>query len=139
MLATQQRFEIFLMENQKHVKDNVKLCSIPCGMTGELLYLDYKDVENFYLIGIDYDSNAIHAAKLLAKQKCLLKFIKLIRQGAWDLNAQEEFDLISSNGLNIYEANDNRVNQLYKNFFTGLKLGGKLVTSFLIPPPSITT
>ncbi|HEY2567516.1 MAG TPA: class I SAM-dependent methyltransferase [Candidatus Aquirickettsiella sp.] len=138
MLATQQRFEIFLKENQKQVKDNAKLCSIPCGMMGELLYLDYEDVANFYLIGIDYDSNALDDAKLLAKQKCLSKFIKLIRQDAWDLNVQEEFDLISSNGLNIYETNDNRISQLYKKFYTGLKLGGKLVTSFLTPPPSIT-
>ncbi len=41
----------------------------------------------------------------------------------------------NSNGLNIYEGNDERVIDLYKEFYNSLVPGGILVTSFLTPPP----
>jgi len=47
-------------------------------------------------------------------------------------------DLISSNGLTIYEADEDRVSELYRIFWRALKPGGKLVTSFLTPPPSLS-
>ena len=46
------------------------------------------------------------------------------------------FDLISSNGLNIYEPDDAKVTELYVQFYQALKQGGKLVTSFLTCRPS---
>ena len=45
ILATQQRFKIFLKENQKMVKNNKVLACIPCGMMGELLYLNFKNIK----------------------------------------------------------------------------------------------
>lgn len=139
MLATQQRFEIFLKENQKQVNNNAHLASIPCGMMGELLYLNYDGIDRIQLIGIDYDRDALHDAELLANQQGLANFIKLIQRDAWNLASQEEFDLISSNGLNIYEKSDEKVTALYHQFYNALKVGGKLVTSFLTFPPSLTT
>lgn len=139
MLATQQRFEIFLKENQKQVKNNTCLASIPCGMMGELLYLDYDDINSIQLVGIDYDDNALHDAEFLAIQQDLTKFIKPIKKDAWNLGFQDEFDLISSNGLNIYEPDDEKVTELYHQFYKALKTGGKLVTSFLTHPPTLTT
>lgn len=137
MLATQQRFEIFLRENQKQVKNNAKLACIPCGMMGELFYLNYKNIDDIHLIGIDYDSNTLNDASVLAEQQGLSKFIKLIQQDAWKLNFQEEFDLISSNGLNIYESDNEKVTELYRQFYKALKPDGKLVTSFLTCPPTL--
>lgn len=139
MLATQQRFEIFLKENQKEVKNNKKLACIPCGMMGELLYLDYKNVENIYLIGIDYDPDTLKDARTLAKQKELLHFVNLVRKDAWHLGIEDEFNLISSNGLNIYEPDDEKVTALYREFYKALQTGGKLVTSFLTFPPDLTS
>lgn len=138
ILATQQRFEIFLRENQKQVKNNTTLSCIPCGMMGELFYLNYKNIENVHLVGVDYDANTLNDAKMLAEQKALSKLIRLIQQDAWNLNIQEEFDLISSNGLNIYESNDEKVTELYRQFYNALKSDGKLVTSFLTYPPTLT-
>jgi ubiquinone/menaquinone biosynthesis C-methylase UbiE len=138
MLATQQRFEIFLRENQKQVKNNAKLACVPCGMMGELLYLNYKDVNDIHLIGIDYDSSTLNDAKILAEQQGLSQFVKLIQQDAWNLDFQDEFDLISSNGLNIYESDDEKVSKLYQQFYKALNCGGKLVTSFLTYPPTLT-
>lgn len=49
-----------------------------------------------------------------------------------------EFDVVTSNGLNIYEPDDARVTALYRVFFDMLKPGGWLVSSFLTPPPAIS-
>lgn len=139
MLATQQRFQIFLKENQKQVQNDARLACIPCGLLGELLYLDYQQVERIQLLGVDYDPHTLNEAKNLAKQQDLLKFVKLIEQDAWKLNFEAVFDLISSNGLSIYEPDDNNVIALYREFYKALKPGGKLVTSFLTPPPLLAS
>jgi hypothetical protein len=138
MLATQQRFEIFLKENQKAVKDSAKLACIPSGLMGELLYLNYNTIKQIDLIGIDFDAETLKEAESIAQQKALLPFVKLTQADAWHLNHTNEFDLISCNGLNIYEANDDKVTELYRSFYDAQKSGGKLVTSFLTPPPVMT-
>ncbi len=138
MLATQQRFQIFLNEIQKQVKENAKLASIPCGMLNELLYLDFNHIKQIELIGIDYDATVFQDARMLAEQKGLLPFVKLFQQDAWQLHFHDEFDLISSNGLTIYEQDDAKVFELFQQFHRALKPGGKLVTSFLTPPPTLT-
>src|SRR3990167_8258885 len=134
VLATQERFEIFLQENQKSVTDNANLACIPCGMMGELLYLNFDKITNIKLTGIDYDKNTLQDAKSLADQRNLSRHVELMQRDAWNLNIKNEFDLISSNGLNIYEPDDNKVTQLYKQFYAALKPNGKLVTSFLAEP-----
>lgn len=137
MLATQQRFEIFLQCNQKEVKEKAVLACIPCGMMGELLYLDYKTIHSIQLVGVDYDDNALNDAKLLAEEKKLMPWVTLEQGDAWQLKAQDAFDLISCNGLTIYEPNDLKLMDLYQLFYKTLKSGGKLVTSFLTPPPML--
>src|SRR3990167_2354676 len=129
--ATQERFDIFLRENQKEVQNNAKLASVPCGMMGELLYLDYQDIHSIQLAGIDYDAKTLEDAKNLAGQNNLSRFLNLYQKDAWNLNITNEFDLISSNGLNIYESSDEKVTKLYQQFYDALKPNGKLVTSFL--------
>lgn len=138
LLATRQRFETFLAEIQKSVIDGARLASIPCGMLGELLYLNVDDVKDIRLTGIDYDRTALEDARELATQRNLSHITHLIQRDAWQLDIHEEFDLISSNGLNLYEPNSDRVTELYRQFYQALKPGGKLVTSFATPPPSLT-
>jgi hypothetical protein len=50
---------------------------------------------------------------------------------------EDEFTLLISNGLNVYEPDDEKVTELYQQFFKALMLGGILVTSFLTPSPNI--
>ena len=135
MRATQERFQVFLKENQTQVKNNAKLACIPCGMMGELLYLDFNGLENIDLIGIDYDVNTLNDAQRLAVEKGLSHCTTLKQCNAWKLNIHNEYDLISSNGLNIYESDHTKVSALYKQFYDALKPSGKLVTSFLTYPP----
>ncbi len=137
-LATQERFLIFLREIQKSVKDGARLASIPSGLLGELLYLDLKGHSDVQLIGIDYDEETLRDAKELADKRGLAHCIELHKADAWELNLSDSFDLISSNGLNIYEPDDTKVTALYKVFHDALKPGGKLVTSFATPPPQLT-
>ena len=69
MLATQQRFEIFLQQNQSCIKEGASLSCIPCGLMAELLYLDFSEVESVHLMGIDLDSQSLCFAKKLDKKK----------------------------------------------------------------------
>ena len=138
IVATQQRFGIFLKENQKQVKNGAKLACIPCGMMGELLYLNFKGMDDIELIGIDYDAHTLLDAQALAEKQKLMKWTALLQGDAWQLKQKNEFDLISSNGLNIYEPDDDKVTALYDQFYQALKPEGKLVTSFLTPPPALT-
>ena len=137
-LATQQRFEIFLKENQRSVADGAVLACIPSGLMGELLYLNFDEIDNISLVGIDYDNETLKDAGWLAHDKGLAQWIQVQQSDAWHLNTHNNFDLISSNGLNIYEPNDTQVTELYRQFYLALKPGGKLVTSFLTPPPVLT-
>lgn len=137
LLATQQRFEVFLQQNQKAVVDGAALACIPCGMMGELLYLNFDGVKDIELVGIDFDADALVDAATLAEQRHLTQFTNLEQKDAWSLGVTAEYDLISSNGLNIYEPDDDKVLQLYQQFYTALKPGGRLVTSFITFPPGM--
>ncbi|MDF1654886.1 MAG: methyltransferase domain-containing protein [Coxiellaceae bacterium] len=137
LLATQQRFEIFLQQNQMAVKNGAVLASVPCGLLGELLYLNYKGITDITLAGLDYDPETLHDAKLLAEKQGIARFVETQQTDAWHLNIENRFDLLSSNGLNIYEPDDDKVTDLYRQFYKALKPGGKLVTSYVTPPPHL--
>ncbi|MFI4957477.1 MAG: SAM-dependent methyltransferase, partial [Gammaproteobacteria bacterium] len=137
LLATQQRFKIFLKENQTQVKPDANLACIPCGMMGELLYLDFQNTNAIKLTGIDYDQEALQLSAWLAKERNISASLNLIQRDAWHLDMENTFDLISSNGLNVYEQDNNKVEALYQQFYNSLKPGGKLVTSFLTYPPGM--
>lgn len=136
VLATQQRYQHFLVQNQQSVRSGAVLACIPCGLMGELLYLDYSDIKDFRLVGIDIDKDALGGAKALAQRLNLDKNVEVLQKDAWTLELQNDFDLISSNGLNIYEPDNDKTTELYRQFYLALKPGGKLVTSFLTYPPS---
>jgi len=59
-------------------------------------------------------------------------------EDAWKLSLNSQFDIIASNGLNIYEPNDQKVEDLYRKFYQSLKSNGILITSFATPPPALS-
>ena len=93
----------------------------------------------YNLVGADLDEDTLLGAKKNATAKYNLTNVDFIKIDAWKLGAVEEYDIITSNGLNIYQPNDEKVIDLYKKFYQALKPGGILITSFLTPPPSIST
>jgi SAM-dependent methyltransferase len=101
----------------------------------DLLGLDFTAVEKFRLVGIDIDPKALEAAKQLAEEFGLSDHVGFFEKDAWNLPFQDRFTLLTSNGLNIYESDDVKVTELYRQFFNVLAPGGVLVTSFLTTPP----
>ena len=136
-LATQRRFEIFREVFQQQLRDGMVLASVPCGVMSDLLTLDYSQVQDVRLVGIDIDSSSLEQAQALAEKKGLSDCVELLCGDAWDLSSEYRggFDLLTSNGLTFYEMDDEKVTALYRQFYDALKPGGMLVTSFLTPSP----
>lgn len=111
--------------------------SVPCGLMDDLLSLNYKDLQNIKLVGIDLDDESLKLGAENAK-KHNIAFVDSLKKDAWDMGVNNEYDLLTSNGLNIYEKDDKRVIELYKSFWKALKPGGVLITSFLTPPPALS-
>jgi hypothetical protein len=137
MKATQQRFVYFQRCLQGALRNDAVLASVPCGLMADLLFLDFSKVQNVKLVGIDLDQSSLDDADRLAHELGLQGAVTFIRQDAWQLVGAESFHALTSNGLNIYESDDNKVIELYQRFFQALAPGGVLVTSFATPPPSL--
>ncbi len=138
VVATRERFYIFQKEIQKRLKPGMKVASIPCGVMDDLLTLGNQNIPHVQLIGIDLDQGSLDLAHKNAVHHGLQNDAKFFKEGAWQLKHEGEFDIIVSNGLNIYEADDGKVIELYSNFNKELKPGGILITSFLTPPPMLS-
>jgi ubiquinone/menaquinone biosynthesis C-methylase UbiE len=138
VLATRERFHIFQAEILKLLKPGMKVASIPCGVMDDLLTLDNKATADVELVGVDLDPVSLDFAESNARACGKQDNCRFFKQSAWELKQDGEFDIITSNGLNIYEADDSKVTDLYRNFNRALKAGGTLITSFLTPPPMLS-
>jgi len=135
--ASRERFSFFQRELQALLSSGKSFASIPCGLMDDLLRLDYSGTEGIRLTGIDLDADSLHLGRLNAKHIQPQLTAAFLQQDAFSLALTEEFDVITSNGLNFYEPEETKVTTLYKNFFQALKPGGTLLTSFLTPPPTL--
>jgi len=135
--ATRERFFIFNKILQENLSDDITIASIPCGTMEDLTLLNTESFQNISYVGIDYDSQSIALAKANCK---LLQNISLDfkQKDAWNLKLNSQFDIITSNGLNVYEPDNEKVIELYANFYASLKQNGLLITSFLTPPPTLS-
>jgi len=136
VIATRERFHLFQQQLQKWIRSDMRIASIPCGLMADLvtLKLDSK-IKNIEFVGFDLDETQFNSAQELARQHHCQVPSHFIKRNAWELNEFARFDIITSNGLNIYEADDNKVIELYQQFYTALKPGGKLITSAITVPP----
>jgi hypothetical protein len=110
VVATQQRAVHFRNIIQRHVKEGAVIASLPCGLA---------------------------LAEKLAADHGLTKQVTFYQADAWQQPNPEQFSLLTSNGLNVYEPDDGKVLQLYRHFFQSLVPGGALVTSTITPPPVV--
>jgi len=134
-VMARERFYVFQKEIKQSLFPGISMASLPCGIMDDLLHLDYNGLEDFKLTGIDYDEESLHFAKLNAAEQNLADKTTFILKDAWQLDIEEAFDLLTSNGLNMYESSPQRLVDLYKNFAKALVKGGKLLLSFIPPPP----
>ncbi|MEQ9998589.1 class I SAM-dependent methyltransferase, partial [Pectobacterium versatile] len=138
VLATRERFGIFQRLLQELLRPDAIMVSVPCGVMADLLLLDYTRHRDVKLIGIDLDKQALEEAYKLASQQGLENQISLVLTDAWTMDLAAQADVITSNGLNVYEQDDDKVTELYRVFYSGLKPGGTLITSFMTRPPTLS-
>jgi SAM-dependent methyltransferase len=136
--ATQQRFNIFQEQLTKHIKSESVVASLPCGLMDDLLTLGLPNAFSGKLVGIDADPLSIQKAGQNAVEKNRKNICDFYVKDAWNLEQPDIYDIITSNGLNVYVDKEPRVISLYKSFFDTLKPGGILITSFVTPPPTIS-
>jgi SAM-dependent methyltransferase len=132
--ATQERFTIFHDILQSCLRDNITIASVPCGVMEDLFSLTVGNHKNIRFVGIDLDDESLMKAKKQAKYHPYVA-CDFYQKDAWYLSDFGIYDVITSNGLNIYEADDDNLVALYKNFYQALTPGGTLLTSFLTPTP----
>ncbi len=135
--ATQERFQIFRRELQKCVTEGAVMASVPCGLMRDLLSLDFSAIDEFSLFGSDIDDRSLELAKELSAEYGVDAHCSFFQGDAWTLQLPEKADVITSNGLNIYEPDHGRVVALYRGFLAQLNPGGLLITSCLTPPPTV--
>jgi len=143
VLATRERFYIFqdkaksIIES-KSSNEQINIASIPCGVLSDLLTMKFQTKAKVKFTGIDLDETSIKMAKINAENFPKMHQTQILKRDAWNLGLKDEFDIIMSNGLNIYEKDEDRLVALYKEFYKSLKTGGKLITSFLTYPPAFS-
>ncbi|MEM7434945.1 MAG: class I SAM-dependent methyltransferase [Myxococcota bacterium] len=136
VLATRERFGHYQESMQTELPRVHRVASIPCGRMADLLTLDYGDSQDTEILGLDLDQEALQSAHDLAERQGLAGQVRLRRADAWAMQLAPEFDMITTNGLTIYEPSDGRVAELYQRLAAGLVPGGLLVSAYLTPPPS---
>ncbi|KTD59540.1 Methyltransferase domain protein [Legionella sainthelensi] len=135
-VMARERFYLFQDEIRKRLKSNMTLASIPSGLMDDLLFLDYSSYHNIHLVGIDADSESLQFARQNANEQGFSpEQVTLMQKDAWDLAIDAQFDLLTSNGLNMYESCEKRLVALYQSFYKALKPDGTLLISFIPPPP----
>lgn len=135
VIATQERYQIFKQLLQDRVSENAHLASVPCGLMGCLLELDYSNVSHVTLTGIDIDQESLDLAFAYAQKRHLHEKCHLYKEDAWEMKQDGRFDTLVSNGLSIYVSDENRLRELYRSFFRSLRSGGVCISSYLSPPP----
>jgi len=135
--ATQERFQIFQKETKACLHSSMTLASIPCGLMDSLLSLDYSPYSHITLVGIDIDEEILMLAQENARKLAFNGALHFIRADAWHLPQENAYDLILSNGLSIYEKDQNKLLQLFQSFAKALVSRGILITSFVTPHPAL--
>lgn len=136
-LSTQKRFTIFQTLLSDSIQSNSVVCSVPCGMMADLLTLKLpKEVEEVRFVGIDLDGAVFDLAKALAQQFNVRNHFEFFKRDAWKIGEEfkEKFNVITSNGLNIYESDNSKVVALYQGMYNALQDNGYLICSALTPP-----
>jgi SAM-dependent methyltransferase len=119
---------------QKLIKDNMTVASIPCAAMNDLLRLNLNGMDNIKLVGIDLDSAAIDLAKENSVKFKKETFCTFKLADAFDLNIENEFDVLHSTGLNMYAKTESELLKLYTNFYKAVKPGGYLVVTSNVAP-----
>lgn len=135
-VMARERFVVFQREIKQRLHSHMTLASIPCGLMDDLLHLDYTSFTDIQLVGIDADTESLELARQNARNNRIdERMVRFFQKDAWDLQVENQYDLLTSNGLNMYESSEARLIALYRSFYNALRPEGTLIMSF-IPPPA---
>jgi SAM-dependent methyltransferase len=134
LLATQQRFRLMRGLTQPLLRSGMQLASLPSGLMDDLLTLDYAASEGVSLTAIDLDAEALDAALRNHRERQSPVAIACEQRDAWQLGCQGRWDLITSNGLNIYVDDDELCTAFYRQVAEALRPEGMFLVSFITPP-----
>ncbi len=129
------RLELVKKLLQKEMRNGISLLSVPCGVMAALSTLDFSQLSDFKLCGVDLDPNVLQAAREFNKKQGLASHTEFLCRDAWNLGLNNQFDIVVSMGLNIFVGDFDKVLDLYRSLRATLKPGGKLMVSFMTPYP----
>jgi SAM-dependent methyltransferase len=100
----------------------------------DLLTLDYSQTGGVELTAVDLDQASLGEAE--ENYRLLNPPVQAVfeNRDAWNLQSLERWDLITSNGLNIYVESDDHCIDLYRSISKALRPDGLFVVSFITPP-----
>lgn len=148
VVATQQRFRHFTRLLADYVLPGASALSVPCGVMDDLLATPCA-ADAGLLVGADLDPASLGLAAENAEERNLSDKVVLVEADAWNLKQPTSvrgndaafaelcatgFDVVTSNGLNIYVPDDDEVVDLYRSFREVTKTSGHLIISALTPP-----
>lgn len=148
ILATRERAAIFEDAISELIVPGAVAMSVGCGYMDELLRVPTAG-RAAHLVGLDFEPEALSGAAQTAVERGLSQLSTFAEGDAWDLlgarvvqgdpHAYRELvagrvDLLTSNGLNIYVADDEQTTALYRSLRGALRPGGTLVVSAVTPP-----
>ena len=91
----------------------MKLASLQSGLMDDLLTLDYSQTSGVILTEIDLDPETLQEAEENYHRWNPPVTVEFEIRDAWQLGSIERWDLITSNGLNIYVEDDDRCTDLF--------------------------
>ena len=134
ILATQERFRICRELTQGLVRSDMSLASLPSGLMDDLLTLDYSNTTGVKITGVDLDPETLREAKENYQGVKPPVEVAFETRDAWQLGSSERWDLLTSNGLNIYVQDDDHCTEFYRNVARALQPEGIFIISFITPP-----
>lgn len=134
ILATQERFRIFRRLTQPLIHAGMQLASIPSGLMDDLLGLNYLGAKDVVLTAVDLDPASLRYAQANYERSGQLVKAEFEQLDAWNLASHERWDLVTSNGLNIYIEDDDRCADFYRSIAQALRPNGTFIVSFITPP-----
>ncbi|MBK2124314.1 SAM-dependent methyltransferase [Fangia hongkongensis] len=134
--ATQERFGFFKKVVQDEIdKEALNILAAPCGLLPEFFDIRYPSNAAIKIDALDLDRKVKAEISKKYHHHVLEKAYQFIEQDIFSFAVKDKYDLVVSNGLNIYIQSADKVKELYQIFHTAMKDEGVLLTSFLTPPP----
>ena len=137
IVAAKERYTITKQALQRHLKTNMNLCVLPCGVISKIAELDYSNIEKIKVIG--YDNDILGLVRAEMKMQSLVDQGKvnllLLKKNIWLMDDCNQYDLIISNRLSVLESDSQKVFGLFEKYYTALKLNGIFISSFFTPSP----